>query len=356
MSNRTTVKSNVSSKIVPKVTNAIHIDVLNNDVCDNIRFIEDVATTQSSTVSAITCDFTGKDRIDLTRTGGSLNITLSGIGDGATKFLLITKTAGQAVTFTGGVTDITPVADDVTAATTVLYEIVRKNTSYFAKAWVGIGAATTDRAGILETATATEANGLSVTNKIITPGTVPVASDTQQGVVERATSSECNALSDTSRFVTPGRIPIAGLAQRGVVELASQSETFARSSSALAVTPNSLIPIDWASATGLESGWSGTLQYFRDMAGNVHFRTNDLKRSTGFTGTSGQPVWEIPAGYVPDADCYFVVSALNGSSVATLHRAGIVNVGGYYLYIYPEPDDYVANTLLSFYIIFSTNT
>lgn len=135
MANRTTVKSNIVTKNVPTVNNTILGDILNADLADNICFREDVAVTQSSSASAISVDFTGKDRVDLTRTGGTLNITVTGIEDGETKFLLVTKTAGQAVTWVG-VTDITPIKSNADALPLVLYEIVRKGSNYFVKAWV----------------------------------------------------------------------------------------------------------------------------------------------------------------------------------------------------------------------------
>ena len=91
MANRQTAKSNIVTKNVPTVTNAILTDMLNSELADNIVFGEDVAVVQNSSVSNITVDFTGKDRIDLTRTGGSLNITVAGMGDGETKYLLISN-------------------------------------------------------------------------------------------------------------------------------------------------------------------------------------------------------------------------------------------------------------------------
>jgi hypothetical protein len=135
MANRTTVKSNIVTLNVPSVTNTIMNQMLNSELADNIRFREDVAVAQSSGSSAITVDFTGKDRVDLTRTGGSLAITVTGIGDGEEKFLLITKTAGQPITFVG-VTDVTPVISGVTADSTVIYQIIRKGAVYVAKAWL----------------------------------------------------------------------------------------------------------------------------------------------------------------------------------------------------------------------------
>jgi hypothetical protein len=191
--NRQSFTSNVTTKIQPLVTTAIHRDVLINDLAASVVFGQDVALPQTATATNITVDFTGKDRVDLTRTGGALNITLSGIDDGETKFLLITKTAGQAVTFVG-VTDVTPIKANANALNLVLYEIVRKSSSYFAKAWVeNVKTATETIEGVLEIATAAEANAISALDKIITPGRIPVASQTQKGIIEIATSAEVDA-------------------------------------------------------------------------------------------------------------------------------------------------------------------
>ena len=66
-------------------------------------------------------------------------------------------------------------------------------------------AASDTEAGIIEIATAVEANALSDTTRAVTPGRIPLATDTQRGVIEIATAAEADALSDTTRAVTPGR-------------------------------------------------------------------------------------------------------------------------------------------------------
>jgi len=240
MSNRTTAKSNIITKNVPTVTNAIMTDMLNNELAENVVFREDVAVVQSSGASNITVDFSGKDRVDLTRTGGSLNITLSGISDGEIKYLLIAKTTGQAVTFVG-VTDITPIKANANALSLVLYEIVRKSSFYFAKAWVeNVKTATDTIEGVLETATAAESNALSVVNKIVTPGRIPIASTSQKGISELATAAEGNALSDTTRPITPGTIPTASTTQKGVIEVATAAQNDAGTAGTLAVIASEL--------------------------------------------------------------------------------------------------------------------
>jgi hypothetical protein len=187
MANRTTVKSNIITQNVPTVTNDILTGMLNGELADNVRFREDVAVSQSASASAISVDFTGKDRVDLQRTGGSLNITVSSIGDGETKFLLITKTAGQSVSW-AGVTDVTPVKENADALSLVLYEIVRKGSNFFAKAWVETVIA----------ATQAEANGLTVTAPFIAPDTIPISSTGQAGILKIAGAGEIAAGTDSA--------------------------------------------------------------------------------------------------------------------------------------------------------------
>ena len=142
MSNRTTVKSKIVTKNIPTVTNAILTDMLNAEMADNLCFREDVAVSQTSPPGLINLDFaptpTGiRDRIDLIATGGNLifSIAIGTVLDGEIKYLLLTKTTGTTVTWSG-VEDVTPVIENVTALSTVLYAIYRKGANYFAKAVV----------------------------------------------------------------------------------------------------------------------------------------------------------------------------------------------------------------------------
>jgi hypothetical protein len=329
MANRTTVKSNIVTKNVPTVTNAILTDMLNADMNDNVRFREDVAVTQVSAVSNITVDFSGKDRVDLTRTGGSLNITLSNVGDGEEKFLLITKTAGQAVTFVG-VTDVTPVAADVTALALVLYEIVRKGIYYFAKAWTGIGAATTDRAGILETATAGEAAALTVVNKIITPGTIPKATTLQEGVVEIASGSQIDAGTD-----------VEGADDQLVV----QPSELLRKVNELKVLPG------WVNIT-LGAGWSGTLRYYVTPYNVVHLHGDAIQRTgADVTGATGVVLAAMPAAIRPTSHS-LNVTFLGRVSHATLQGDPVLLQlfdASDDIIIFPEPTDIISGDFITLY-------
>lgn len=159
--NRSTAKSSIQSLNVPSVTNAELNTMLQNYLADNIKFYADEAFTQASSTTNINLDFTGKDRIDLTRTGGALNITLSGLSDGDQKYILITKTGGQTISFANA-TDITPAQQNTDSLSTVLYEVIRKGSNYFAWAYVET----------VQIASSAEARALADTTKYITPETL----------------------------------------------------------------------------------------------------------------------------------------------------------------------------------------
>lgn len=329
MPNRTTVKSNIQGLNVPTVSNADMNQMLQTNICDNVVFKEDVGVNQYSSVNAITCDFTGKDRINLTRTGGSLQITLAGVVDGDRVFLLINKTAGQPITWVS-VTDITPVLANVTAATTVVYEIIRKGSYYFANAIIK---------------------------------SPLYATDTVEGIIRIATQAEVDALSSATLAVTPTRLPRGSAVQVGMFEAATNTETDAGTDSAGTGRPLVVIPSQLKRKLDnltdgpthltltLSSGWSGTVQYGKDLAGNVFIRTENLERATALSGTVGSSFATLPSGYLPTGDLKFVVSSEDDSFVRRIHCLSFNNAFDT-LAIIPEPDDYPATALIQFYIMF----
>jgi len=250
--------------------------MLNTELADNIVFGADVAVLQSSGSSAITVDFTGKDRVDLTRTGGALYITVSGIDDGELKYLLITKTIGQVITFVG-VTDITPVKSEVTALGTVLYMIVRKATNYYAWAWVEtVKTATSAQIGVVQIADQTIHNSLSSISRVCVPGYLPLMSTSQKGLVEAATTTETRALSDATRAVTP-----AGLGAV-VDDIQNVNEAW--------------ISLDYSANFSAAS----YCQYFKDNVGNVQIRAKNLRTKIDYSsGTDMIAVGTLPVGYRP---------------------------------------------------------
>ena len=281
MANRTTVKAKIVEKNVPTVTNAILTDMLNAEMCDNIKFNEDVAVVQIATSSSITVDFTGKDRVDLTRTGGSLAITVSGMEDGERKYLLITKTVGQRVAFVG-VTDITTVAYNVSGLDRVLYEIVRKGIYYYARAWVSVGQATTSNQGIIELAITTESNILLDDEKAVTPATIPIGSTSQRGIFEAASSSEIDAGTDSAGTDSGGR-------NRPLVVIPSE---LIRKLATITTQPS------WRTGS-IATGWTGTIKYFKDTINNVHVVGKNIRTTSPITTTVGKLLFNLPSGYRP---------------------------------------------------------
>lgn len=335
MANRQSVKSNIISKLTALVTIVKHRDILNSEIADNVVFKEDVAIAQSSSASNITVDFSGKDRVDLTRTGGSLNITVSNIGDGQDVDLLITKTAGQAVTFTN-VTDITPIKANANALSIVLYRITRKSSNFYAKAWVeNVKTATDTIEGVLETATQAESNALSATNKIVTPGRQPIATTSQKGLVELATSTEANALSDTTRPVTPGTIPQASTSQKGVIEVATAAQVDAGTAGNLAVIASELkrkyddlvsqiTDSQSLSFTGSQDSNFTSVQLVGNVAGKVYSISGEFVASNSHVGT--YKFLKTISGYVsPGYNHKFCVNAKS----ATLEQSeGFIDTSG----------------------------
>lgn len=335
MANRQSVKSNITTLNVPTVTNDILNTILKDNLSDNVQFIEDVAVSQNSSVTNITTDFTDKDRIDLTRTGGALNITVSGLGDGARKFLLITKTSGQAVSFTN-VTDVTPIKANANALSKVLYEIVRKSSNYYCRAWVeNVKTATDEIEGVLETATQAESNALAAVNKIVTPGRQPIATTSQKGLVELATSTEANALSDTTRPVTPGTVPVASTTQKGITELATSAEVDAGTTGNLAVIASELkrkydalvaLITDSESITfaGTTDSNFSSVQINGNVAGKVYSITGQFVALNSHVGT--YKFLKQISGYVsPGYTHYFV---LNATSSALEQSEGYIDTSG----------------------------
>lgn len=199
MANRTTIKSNIQTKNIPSVTNAILTDILNVEMCDNIVFKEDVAVTQVTSTSAVSIDFANKDAVYLDATGvsgSSIAITCNSIVNGQMLFLKVSKSSGKSISFVGFL-DITSNTDYVTLATELFYRLIRKGTTYIAEALIKtVNPATENLAGIVEFASQAEHNELYVENKVCTPGLLPKSTENQTGLIHIATDDELNAGGD----------------------------------------------------------------------------------------------------------------------------------------------------------------
>lgn len=333
MANRTTVKSNILTKNVPSVTNAIMSDMLNSELADNIKFREDVAVIQNSGVSNVICNFAGKDRIDLTRTGGTINVSVANIGDGETVFLLVNKTAGQPVTFTG-VTDITNVKTYADELTTVLYEIVRKGTNYFARAWVEtVKQATYNIQGVMRVATQGECAALSVTDRIVTPGNIPSATSIQKGLIRCATDAEAEGLSLNNIALTPGNMPISSTTQRGVSRIATSAQvdsgTDGTNPGDIAVVVPSELKRKYDAALAY-AGFRVAARAYVEVSPLAIYPTNRHMSITGIVkGSDGR--YEIQ--FTPETFDYMVVASVNDDSltkIGGIHKHStyfIINLG-----------------------------
>lgn len=331
MANRTTVKSNIVTKCVPTVSNADMIDMLNAEMNDNVRFREDVVAVQTSTANRISCNFTGKERINLTRTGGSLDIDVSGIGDGEEKWLQITKTAGQSISwYMGGVIDITPCKANITAASVVTYQIIRKGNYYYSQAWIeAVKAATDAIPGVISPASVAEANALTTNTKALTPGRVPKASATQQGIVEIATSAEIDAGTDT----------VAGR------QMAVQPSELLRK--LLQVTT----PPAWSAAVTLQAGWHGNVQYFLDTIGNIHVRGLQLYKNADIAANVASQFWDM-VGLLNNAEYKQFIMCYDPATFHLVSGLHIYSQGSSGMGIRPAFVKYDANNKIDFYAIF----
>jgi len=196
MANRTTVKSNILTKNVPTVTNEILTDMLNADMADNLVFREDVVVAQSSSVTNITLDFTGKDRIDVTRTGGAITFTVSNLADGDVKYILVNKSPSTHIGFVN-VLDKTPLNTVVNEASLVLYQLFRKGSNIFA--WAVYDTITAK----IATMDATEANHYNTVQGQVTALNSGVSSHTTQIASHTATlATHTNILTNHSTLIT----------------------------------------------------------------------------------------------------------------------------------------------------------
>lgn len=135
--NKTEAISNVSTKIVPVVTTAIHKDVLNNDLIPSLVFKKDVTGTVDATgLSNLTLDFVTNDTIVVNNISQNFTISVSNMAQGERVFVELNKQLTNTVSFGGGIIDQTENKNYVnTKLTKVVYEILYKNTGVYAKSF-----------------------------------------------------------------------------------------------------------------------------------------------------------------------------------------------------------------------------
>lgn len=124
--NRNEAISQVNTKIVPKVRNTTHRDLLNNDILNSIQFRKDVIGTATPSGGNVTADFTNYDLVTVS-TSDNLVVSFSGLENGDVKYLQITKPLTKSITFSGA-TDLSAMTNVITDLFTVaVYQIVNKN-------------------------------------------------------------------------------------------------------------------------------------------------------------------------------------------------------------------------------------
>lgn len=124
--NRDEITTQVNAKIVPTVTNAVHKDLLNNDIVNSVVLEKDVITAQSPAGGNITIDYSDKDTATVVTTS-NLTVSFTNIENGAVKYLSITKNAGNTVSFSGA-TDVSDRKAYINSTeTVVVYKVSHKN-------------------------------------------------------------------------------------------------------------------------------------------------------------------------------------------------------------------------------------
>lgn len=198
--------------------------------------------------------------------------------------------------------------------------------------------ATPTQTGMLETSTNAETQAGTDSSKAVTPSSLSsrTATETRTGLAELATTAEATAGTDTERIVTP-----AGLQSKLSAEYKSTTQL---------ATPGAWTDV----SSSMEAGWSGTLQYFIDYLGFIHIYAKQIKKSSNITETTGEIIWDM-SGITVLITPEFITDSYDsgGAENRVLHVLRVNPEGsGKGLAIFPEPNDYVANNDISFYITF----
>jgi len=90
--------------------------------------------------------------------------------------------------------------------------------------------------------------------------------------------------------------------------------------------------------------------YFKDAIGNVHVKTSNLYRTTNIGGddTDSATFGTMPTGYKPASQHNFLATSLEGNAIR--HHTLKIDVNSNS--ISPDPQDYIADSLINFYVIY----
>ncbi len=168
--NRTETKAAVTAALVPTLTLANHITLLNDSVNESAVFRKDIIATETEAAGLVTINYANKDTATVT-TAVNLAVSFTNIENGDVKYLSITKGATDTISFTGA-TDVSIRKDYIDGtATLVVYEVFNKNGNIYVHS-INIdnsAPASETTQGGLEIATTAEAQALALDTKIITP-------------------------------------------------------------------------------------------------------------------------------------------------------------------------------------------
>ena len=159
---------------------------------------------------------------------------------------------------------------------------------------------------------------MSATNKIITPGRIPLATTSQKGISELATSTEANALTDATRTITPATIPQASTTQKGIARAATAAENDAGTSGIIFVIASelkrkydALVALISGSTAFTFSGVPATNVTIAQLSGNYSGKNQFITgRLTKVSTTGSEDYIATIVGYQsPGFEVYFPLSA-----------------------------------------------
>lgn len=135
--NRDEAGNQVDAKIVPTVTNAIHRDLLKEDILNSIVFRKDVIKTIPANTQQLTeLDYSDCDLIYCDISGyGIVDFNISGLADGDLKYLKVEKTISDGVNWNQNISNVSENSWYLMEkATTIYYQIYKKTGIIFVKA------------------------------------------------------------------------------------------------------------------------------------------------------------------------------------------------------------------------------
>ena len=129
LKNRTEAKAVVTAWAAILDLEATHKPDLRDEILNNCLFRKDVSDSQVASGTTKTLDFDGFDYIEVAQSN-NVAYTLNNILQGEIKYLKITKTAAQTVSYING-TDVSVRKAFINATTVVIYRIINKDATIY---------------------------------------------------------------------------------------------------------------------------------------------------------------------------------------------------------------------------------